>query len=399
MTSLWLVTLGAGRWQMSGIKAARDAGLRVLALDAQPDAPGFELADRSAVVDIRNAQQVVEAVLNQAINPAGAASFVTDAGMLSAAAVREAFSLPGPDRKLANRLTDKISQRQAWTDQGLPCPVWFGVSSLSEAQDAIAKIGRKAILKPADSAGSRGVFVFDPKDNWTQAFEAAMAWSPSRRVIIETYVIATEYTVETFAHQGKTWVLAVSEKKKVPGTDNTVASELATPGLDSGSVCKIGELAVAALAALGHGDGPGHTEILREQDGTLWLVESAGRGGGFMVADGIVPRASGFDLAKACALQAVGLEPLIPGNAQQAFVLRFLPTRKGTVTGIRGFAHANALGNVECQSLVAVGDRVEDARTDGGRLAYIFSWAADRATAFALADRAEGLLDISIDQD
>jgi biotin carboxylase len=399
MNSLWLVTMGAGRWQMSGIQAAKNAGLQVLALDAQPDAPGFELADRSAVVDIRNAQQVVEAVRNQGIVPAGAVSFVTDAGMLSAAALREAFDLPGPDRGLATRLTDKIRQRQAWTDKGLPCPMWFSANSWTEAQEAIAKLGRKAILKPADSAGSRGVFVFDPKDDWTHAFDAAMAWSPARRVIIEAYVTGTEYTVETFAHKGKTWVLAVSEKKKVPGTDNTVASELATSGLDSDSIDKIGNLAVDALTALGHSDGPGHTEILREQDGTLWLVEAAGRGGGFMVADGIVLRAGGFDLAKACALQAVGLEPPVPGDARQAFVLRFLPTRKGIVTGIDGFERANALGNVECQSLVAVGDRVDDAKTDGGRLAYIFSWATDRAGAFALADKAEELLDISINPD
>lgn len=396
MKSPWLVTVGAGRWQMSGIEAAKDAGLQVLALDGQPDALGFKFADRSAVVDIRNPQQVVQSVRDQGIIPAGAASFVTDAGMLSAAAVREAFGLRGPDFELTVRLTDKCRQRQVWTDKELPCPTWFGATSLSDARNAIARINRKAILKPADSAGSRGVFVFGPKDDWTQAFDAAMAWSPSRHVIVEAYVTGTEFTVETFAHKGKTWVLAVSEKKKVPGTQNTVASELATSGLDSESIDKIGCLAVEALAALGHTDGPGHTEILREQDGSLWLVESAGRGGGFMVADGIVPRASGFDLAKACALQAVGLEPPVPGSDRQAFVLRFLPTRKGTVARIDGFERANALGNVECQPLVAVGDKVEDANTDGGRLAYIFSWATNRVDAFAFADKAEKLLEISL---
>jgi L-amino acid ligase C-terminal domain 2 len=132
-------------------------------------------------------------------------------------------------------------------------------------------------------------------------------------------------------------------------------------------------------------------------DGSLWLVETAGRGGGFMVAEGLVPRASGFDLDRACALQAVGLEPPpVPDQPQRAFVLRFLPARAGIVAGMSGFDHARAIGNVICEPLVAVGDRVERAVTDAARLAYILSWADDRAEAISLADRAEAYLRIDV---
>jgi biotin carboxylase len=385
---------------MSGIHAAQAEGISVFALDGSGDAPGLAVADRACVVDIRDPDAVVRTVLESGIRPDGAAAFVSDAGMSAAAALRETFELPGPGRALAARLTNKCLQRQSWTDAALPCPKWRCPSSEDEARTAVDEMGDVFVIKPCDSAGSRGVSVIEPGEDWEPAFVAAVGASPSRQAIIEGYVLGVEYTVETFSHRGNTDILAVSEKRKVPGTRGTVAMELATPGQPKEVVDHIGELASQALAALGYSDGPGHTEILRREDGSLWLVETAGRGGGFMVADGIVTRASGYDLARACARQAVGLEPApVPKRAPCAFVLRFLPARTGVIVHLSGFERIAELGGVDCGALVNLGDRVERASVDGARLAYILSWGADRNGALALADRAESLLRVEIAED
>lgn len=398
LTERWLVSVGAGRWQTSGILAARKAGLRVFAVDGDAAACGFSIADNSALVDIRDPVAVIDIIRKSEIKPSGAIAFVTEAGMRTAALIRQEFRLPGPGLSLTMKLSDKRHQRKTWSDAGLPCPRWFGADSPEEAAEAIRDIQGTCIIKPADSAGSRGVQVLETEEPWQTALAAALAASPTKRAIIEQFVIGTEFTVETFAHKGKNWVLAVSEKRKVPGTHDTVAIELATSALPAAEVERIGRLACDALDALGHTDGPGHTEILRDEDERLWLVETAGRGGGFMVADGIVPRASGFDLGRACALQAVGLVPPLPSDLpRQAFVLRFVPSRPGIVKRISGLETIKEIGNVDCGSLVAVGDEVGVARTDSARLAYILSWAADRTTAFALADRAEACIDIVIE--
>ena len=216
--------------------------------------------------------------------------------------------------------------------------------------------------------------------------------------MIEAFIQGTEFTIETFAHRGRTSVLAVSEKRKVSGSRGTVADELATSRLPISVTGGIGALAVRALQVLGHTDGPGHTEVIRQDDGSLWLVETAGRSGGFMVADGIVPRATGFDLVRASAVQAVGREPPPSDNlAHKAFVLRFVPSRHGIVASMSGLAEARSIGNVDCGFLVSIGDRVEDPKTDGARLAYILSWADHVDEAFRLADRAEMCLHVKID--
>ena len=397
MNDLWLVAVGAGRWQLSGIRAAQAEGIRVLGLDASAEALGAGIVDRFEMVDIRDSEKVLRAVEATGIRPSGAVSLVTDAGMMAAAALRDAYDLPGPRPSVAAALVNKERQRQAWSAHGLPCPRWASVGTLSEAATEFEQHRGTVIVKPVDSAGSRGITVIEAGESWCEAVQLAINASHSRRAIIENYIVGTEYTVESFAERGRTSILAVSEKRKVPGTRGTVAVELATPDLPDADIRSIGDLARAALDTLGHTDGPGHTEILRRDDGSLWLVETAGRGGGFMVADGIVLRAAGLDLAMATVRQAVGRRPPpVRRRDARSFVLRFLPTRPGIVSSWQGFEAARALGNVECEPLVAVGERVGSARTDAARLAYVLTWADGRSAAIELADRAEGLLDFAI---
>jgi len=214
--------------------------------------------------------------------------------------------------------------------------------------------------------------------------------------MVEAFIEGLECTVETFSIHGSTTVLLVTEKVKVPGTGGTVAIELRTPGLGNDILNRVGNTAVNALAALGFTDGPGHTEIIVRDDGQLFLVETAGRGGGFMVFDGMVPKASGYDLAFNCAVQAIGDEPRVPSVEDIAVVLRFFPSAPGVVTAISGFNEANKIAGVEAAPFVDVGHKARQAISDGDRLGYILSWGADREQALERADRAEDLISITV---
>lgn len=393
----WLVAVGAGRWQMSGILAAKNAGINVLTLDGDGDAPGHSISDHSLIVDIRSPSAVVEAVRQSGIKPSGAIAFVNEIGMLGAAALRDHFQLPGASSSIVFALTNKVEQRTIWERTGMPCPQWYGGTDLEQVAEATAKISGGVIVKPADSSGSRGISVIQDGDDPLPALKCALEESRSGQVIVEEFIEGLEYAVETFGfsssgHQ----VLAVTEKRKVPGSDDTVAMELATPELSKEVINEIGQLACNALDALGYMTGPGHTEIIRRSDGQLFLVEAAGRSGGFMVNDGIVPRASGFDIARASALQAVGQEISNEMCKRQSVTLRFVPSSPGVVTNISGIQEANALNYVEAGELVSVGQHVGAAKSDGDRLAYILTWADTPQMARKLADKAESIINIQV---
>ncbi|MFA6091795.1 MAG: ATP-grasp domain-containing protein [Elusimicrobiota bacterium] len=392
----WLVAVCAGRWQLQSIRAAKKAGLRVLALDGDPKAPGLTEADLNAVVDIRDPQAVLAAVRSSAVRPAGAISFVAEAGMNAAAAVRKAYGLPGPDENLTTALTNKLRQREAWTRAGVPGPRWERVRTIEEAGAALERIGLPAVIKPVDCAGSRGVFKVEPGSDWQSFAKTALSASASKTALVESHMPGTEYTVETFAAQGRTHVLAVTGKTKVPGTGGTVANELATPDLPEELVSRVADAAVQALTALGHTDGPGHTEIILSPEGRPGLVESAGRGGGFMVFDLLVPRLSGFDIATACALQAAGLPAPEVRISPKAGVLRFFPSRPGMVRSIRGFEEACALEGVRAGPFVSPGEQVNTVKGDGDRMGYIFAEAPTPRLAQALADKAESMIHFEV---
>jgi biotin carboxylase len=394
--ALWLVSVCAGRWQLKGIAAARAAGLKVLALDGDPDAPGLKAADLGSVADVRDPEAVLRAVRALGLRPSGAISFAAEAGMLSAAAVREAFGLPGPGMDLALSLTDKLRQRRAWTLAGVPGPRWEAARSIEEAASAASRIGFPLVVKPCDSAGSRGVSKVESGGELRAAASAAFDASRSKTVLVESHMAGTEFTVETFSERGRTHVLAVTSKTKVPGTGGTVANELATPDLPGPAVDAVAQAAVDALAALGYSDGPGHSEVIMGPDLKPGLVESAGRGGGFMVFDMLVPRLSGYDIATACALQAVGLEPPPVRLRSRAGVLRFFPSRPGTVRGWSGFEEAAAVEGVSAGPFVAEGEKVGSVHGDADRLGFIFTEASTPALARGLADRAESLIHFDV---
>jgi cysteine synthase A len=393
----WLVAVCAGRWQENGIRRARDAGLRVLALDGDARAPGLALADRSKVVDVRDPARVLEAVREAGIQPSGAIAFAAEAGMEAVGALRDAYRLPGPGQAVLRRLTNKILQRDAWQKAGLPNPFWRPARNAAEAAAALDEAGRPAIVKPVDAAGSRGVTRIDPNEPWEEAVARAFTASRCAEIVIESLLPGTEYTVETFAHNGETTVLAVTEKRKVPGTGGTVADELATPELAEPGLRRIAETAVAALAAVGYDAGPGHVEVMYDEAAGPGLIEAAGRGAGFMMFDGLVPRASGYDLATATALQAVGRRPPPVPEARRAVLLRFFPTSPGIVRRIEGMEVANAIEGIEAGAFVTVGTRVGAARADGDRLGYLLAHGATPAKARERADAAEARVRFDIE--
>lgn len=395
----WLVAVTAGRWQRHGIREARAAGLKVLAIDADPHAEGFAAADHVLHMELDSHDAVIRALRALDKNIQGAVSFVSEVGMALAASIREEFDLPGPRIELCQRLIDKAIQRSIWSEKGIPGPRWAAFREAKEVLKAMSEFGFPLIIKPTDSSGSRGVTKIESADeDLTDAVARAFQFSRSGHVILEEFMDGAEFTVEVFAADGAVHVLAVTEKKKVEGTRGTVARELATPERSQEVVTHIADAVVAAFHALGYTEGPGHAEAILKKDGSVGLVEVAGRGGGFMVFDRFVPTISGVNIARLTALQAVGLPVGDITNWRKAAVLRFFPSRPGVLRNISGFERANLIDGVEAAPFVRVGDRFHQASVDGDRLGYILSCAATPKLAQKLADEAESLINFEIEE-
>lgn len=387
---IWLVAVTAGKWQRHGICEAKAAGLKVIAIDADLNAEGFLDADIVLNMDLTDHQFVIASLQELNLNIRGAVSFVSEAGMLLAAQIREHFRLPGLSYAFCKRFIDKGIQRRIWSENGIYSPKWMIFSDKEYALISVPSFDFPFIIKPTDSSGSRGVTKIESiADDIFSAIDTAFAFSRSGEIIIEDFMNGPEFTVEIFAIDEFINVLAVTEKKKVDGTRGTVARELATPDRSLFIIDKIKKSVIEAFSALNYKSGPGHAEVILQDDGNVGLIEVAARGGGFMVFEKLVPAVSGINIAKLTAMQAVGIPVKINELEQKSAVLRFFPSRPGRLKEVSGFDKINLILGVQGESFVKAGDNFNQALTDGDRLGYILTLAETPKKAQALADKAE----------
>ena len=85
--------VGAGRHQRRAIVRAKELGLRVVAVDRNPDAPGLDDADVGEVVDFADVEGVIEAGRRHGVD--GVLTVSADRAVPVVAAVAEALGLPG----------------------------------------------------------------------------------------------------------------------------------------------------------------------------------------------------------------------------------------------------------------------------------------------------------------
>src|SRR5881275_280462 len=154
-----LLFVGAGRHQQRAIRHARDLGLRVVAVDRNPEALGLREADVGEVVDFTDVHAVAEAGRHHAVN--GVLTVSADRAVPVVAAVAERLGLPGIGTETAHLMTHKVAMRRRLAEAGVPQPRFAAVRSLHEAYAAAETVGFPAVLKPADSGGQRGVFRLD----------------------------------------------------------------------------------------------------------------------------------------------------------------------------------------------------------------------------------------------
>jgi len=392
---LYLLFICAGRWQLDGILQAKKLGYKVFAVDCDKNAEGLKIADKSLVIDIHESEKIINYIKDQKIRLGGVICMASDIGQNTASIIREEFKLFGMSYKISKKMTNKEMQRGALTNKkGINVPKWLIVEKYLNINKVREKIGFPCVVKPVDSAGSRGVEIVSVEGELEKKIHNASLFSSNSRVIVEEYIEGVEYTIETFTHNLVTHLLLITEKSKLK---KTLANELFSAELEEKEVIGLTTKIEKIFKVLGYKYGAGHTEVIkRNSDGRFFLVESAGRGGGFLVADLLVPEASGFNLNEACVVQAMGGEPnKILNTKSDTVLLRFIPSQEGVIKNINGFEAVNKIKNVVAGCFVKVGDKTKKAQLDGDRIGYILTKGKTKSNAFSLANKIENRIKIN----
>ena len=196
--------LGGIRYLLPVIKAAHEQGYYVITADYLPDNIAHKYSDEYVNVSIIDKESVLRVAQEKQID--GIMSFGVDPGVVSAAYVQEKMGLPsfGPYESVCV-LQNKDLFRAFLSEHGFNVPKAKGYSNLHDALADQDGFDYPVIVKPTDSAGSKGVTRVDNKSQLKKAVEHAFDKSFSGHIIIEDFIEKQGCSSDTdsFSVEGK----------------------------------------------------------------------------------------------------------------------------------------------------------------------------------------------------
>ena len=191
-----LMLLGGLRYLLPVIEAAHHHGIYVITVDYLPNNIAHRYSDEYHNVSIIDKDAVL--ALAQQLQIDGIMSFAVDPGVVAAAYTAEKMGLPFQcSYEAACILQDKSRFRKFLADNGFNVPNARGYSECGDALKDIDYFNWPVIVKPVDSAGSKGVTRVDDPADLPAAITHALDCSPSRHYIIEDFLEKAGFSSDT----------------------------------------------------------------------------------------------------------------------------------------------------------------------------------------------------------
>jgi len=182
-----LMLLGGLRYLLPVIEEAHKLGVYVITADYLPNNIAHKYSDEYCNVSIIDKDAVLKAAQDLQID--GILSHAVDPGVVSAAYVAEKLGLPFQcSYEAACILQDKSKFRKFLSENGFNCPNAKGYDNVDDALKDVDYFNWPVIVKPVDSAGSKGVSKVETPEKLRSAIEFALSESHNGHFIIEDFL-------------------------------------------------------------------------------------------------------------------------------------------------------------------------------------------------------------------
>ena len=181
-----LLLLGGSRYLLPAIKAAHDLGVYVITADYLPDNYAHQFSDEYHNVSIIDRDAVLK--LAEDLNIDGIMSYATDPGVVVAAYVADKLGLPTSPVKSVAILQNKGKFRKFLAENGFNVPFARSYKYPEDALKDASLFRWPVIIKPTDSAGSKGVTKVDNKKDIVKYANHALEFSLTNEFIMEEFI-------------------------------------------------------------------------------------------------------------------------------------------------------------------------------------------------------------------
>lgn len=300
--------LGGIRYLLPAIEAAHKHGCYVITVDYLPDNIAHKYSDEYHNVSILDKEAVLRLAKQLEID--GILSYAVDPGVMAAAYVAEQMGLPFTcSYESACILQDKARFRHFLAENGFNVPNAKGYTDANEALKDVDFFNWPVIVKPVDSAGSKGVTrVDDPKD-MRKAIETALSASHNGHFIIEDFLELDGYqsSADCFSVDGRLVYADYSDQlfDKDAANPYTPSIEIWPSTMSKERQDELTKELQRLITLLGCRTGLYNVESRVCKNGKAYLMEVSPRAGGNRIAE-LQRIGTGTDLIEAEVLKAVG---------------------------------------------------------------------------------------------
>lgn len=306
-----LMLLGGLRYLLPVIEAAHQQGYYVITADYLPDNIAHKYSDEYCNISIVDR----EAVLAKAgeLHIDGIMSFACDPGVVAASYVQNQLGLPsfGPFQSV-EILQNKDLFRSFLARNGFNVPWAFSFTTIDDAWNARSKFSYPLMVKPTDSAGSKGCMRVDDECALIDAIEYAFRFSISGTVIIEEFLEKKGCSSDTdcYAQDGILTFVSFSAQRFDANAVNPYTPSAYswpstfTPEQEEYLTGEIQRL----ITLLGMKTSVFNVECRVDKNDKPYIMELTPRGGGNRLCE-MLRYATGVDMITAITRAMVGDEP------------------------------------------------------------------------------------------
>ncbi len=304
-----LLLLGGSRYILPIIEAAKKLDIYTITCDYLPDNIAHKYSDEYCNVSIIDKEAVLEAARRLKID--GIMSFACDPGVVTAAYVAEQLGLPscGPYESV-RILQNKGLFRKFLADNGFTVPVAKGYTSIEEAIKDADIYNWPIIVKPTDSAGSKGVTRVDDKNQLAESIRYALSFSHSNEFIIEDFIEKKGFSSDTdsFSVDGELKFVSFSSQRFDENAENpyTPSAYSWPSSISAQNQEELRSEIQRLLKLLNMRTSIYNIEVRVATNGKAYIMELSPRGGGNRLAE-MLRYATGVDLVTNAVRAAVGL--------------------------------------------------------------------------------------------
>ena len=305
--------LGGIRYLLPAIEAAHEHGYYVITVDYLPGNIAHQYSDEYHNVSILGKDKGIVLELAQELKIDGVLSFAVDPGVVTAAYVAEKMGLPFTcSYETACILQDKSRFREFLAQNGFNVPKAKGYDNAEDALNDVDYFNWPVIVKPVDSAGSKGVTRVDNPEDLEEAIVHALNESHNGHFIIEDFLELQGYqsSADCFSVDGELVYVDYSDQLFDKNADNpyTPAIEIWPASMPQEHQNYLTREIQRLLKLLNCGTGLYNIESRVCKNGKPYIMEVSPRAGGNRIAE-LQRIGTGIDLIEAEVCKAVGDGP------------------------------------------------------------------------------------------